>query len=94
MGETTSRAVRATVVGQVQGVGFRAYAAQEAQRLGLTGWVRNEPDGSVTAHVEGPEEAVGQMLTWLGSGPPSASVERADVVDADREGGSGFGVRW
>jgi len=89
-----SRAVRVTVTGEVQGVGFRAHAAQEAVRLEVTGWVRNEPDGSVGAHVEGPAEAVEEMVAWLRSGPPSARVARADVVDADPERRSSFEVRY
>lgn len=89
-----SRAVQVTVTGRVQGVGFRAYAAQEAVRLEVTGWVRNEPDGRVAAHVEGPDDAVGEMVDWLRSGPPSARVEAVEVVDAEHEGAASFEVRY
>jgi acylphosphatase len=51
-------AVDVTVTGQVQGVSFRWYAVREATRLGVTGWVRNEPDGSVAGHFEGDPTAV------------------------------------
>ena len=62
------------VSGRVQGVYFRATAAEEGGRLGLTGWVRNLPDGRVEAVVEGPRERVEGFVTWCGSGPPSARV--------------------
>jgi acylphosphatase len=71
--------LRASVRGRVQGVGFRAYAAREARRLGLTGWVRNEYDGTVTTEAEGPDEAVEAFLGWLRHGPPSARVTGVDA---------------
>lgn len=66
--------LRASVRGRVQGVGFRAFALREARRLGLRGWVRNEPDGTVTTLAEGEDRAVESYLTWLGHGPPSSRV--------------------
>jgi acylphosphatase len=69
--------VMVRITGRVQGVAFRAWTRQVAQRLGLTGWVRNEPDGSVVALLSGPDAAVSDMLERLWQGPPSASV--ADV---------------
>jgi acylphosphatase len=86
------RAVDVIVTGRVQGVSFRAYAAQEAQRLGLGGWVRNEPDGSVAAHVEGPDDAVAQMVAWLHEGPSAARVERVDAAEATATGATSFGI--
>jgi acylphosphatase len=65
---------RASVRGRVQGVGFRAFAAREARRLGVNGWVRNEYDGSVSVEAEGDDQAVEAFLGWLRHGPPSARV--------------------
>jgi acylphosphatase len=62
------------VTGRVQGVGFRAWTRGEAVRLGLTGWVRNEPDGSVLTLLVGREEAVAQMIQRLRVGPRGAAV--------------------
>ena len=81
------------VSGRVQGVSFRWYAAQEAERLGVTGWVRNEPDGSVVAEVEGDDEAVDAMLEWCRHGPSSASVRDVAVTDAQPRGTRRFEIR-
>ncbi|CDZ40715.1 acylphosphatase [Neorhizobium galegae] len=62
------------ITGRVQGVGFRAWTREEAEQLGLTGWVRNEPDGSVLALLAGWPAAITQMLERLRQGPPGASV--------------------
>jgi len=70
---------RATVEGRVQGVGFRAYAAREARRLGLQGWVRNELDGNVLVLAEGEDRAADAFVAWLRHGPPSARVTGVDV---------------
>lgn len=87
-------AVDFTVTGRVQGVSFRMYAADEAERLGVAGWIRNEPDGSVAGHVEGDRAAVDAMVGWLGHGPRLAHVERVDVRDSSEEGLSGFRVSF
>lgn len=73
--------IRAHIIikGSVQGVCFRSYTIDEANRLGLTGWVRNNPDGSVEAVFEGEEEAVKEAVEWCRMGPPSAHVENADI---------------
>lgn len=80
------------VVGRVQGVGFRAYAEREADRLGLAGWVRNEPDGTVVAHAEGPADAVDAFVRWCHDGPPWARVERVDAHPAEDAGETSFRV--
>ena len=67
--------VRVRVEGRVQGVFFRDFTRREANRLGLTGWVRNLPDGAVEALLEGGEEAVAAMLTWLQTGSPRSRVD-------------------
>jgi acylphosphatase len=83
----------AVVHGTVQGVFYRASAEQEAQRLGVAGWVRNLPDGSVELVVEGDDAAVEQMLTWAGRGPSRADVSRVDVEERPEEGLTGFEQR-
>jgi acylphosphatase len=74
---------RVIVRGQVQGVGFRWSAQAEAERLGVAGYARNLPDGTVQAEIEGPEPAVERMLDWLHHGPRHARVEGIDVTDVD-----------
>jgi acylphosphatase len=73
---------RLHIVGRVQGVWFRESMRQEAERLGVTGWVRNAPDGSVEAVVQGPETAVDALIAWARIGPPQAQVERIVLTDA------------
>lgn len=62
------------IVGKVQGVGFRIWTRNEAARLGLKGWVRNEADGSVLALITGPDATVSAMMTRFWQGPAGASV--------------------
>ena len=66
--------VRIVVRGRVQGVGFRYATVSEARRLGLAGWARNNPDGSVEILADGPAGAVNQLVAWCQHGPPSARV--------------------
>jgi acylphosphatase len=73
------KAVRATVTGRVQGVGFRYTTVAEAQRRGLTGWVRNLTDGRVEVLAQGSPAAVDDLLVWLADGPRAASVLRVDA---------------
>jgi acylphosphatase len=82
------------ISGQVQGVFFRDSTRQKAEELGLAGWVKNTPDGSVEAVFEGPSEKVREMLRWCEEGPRQASVENVDT-DFEDAGGelSGFEVR-
>jgi acylphosphatase len=81
------------ITGRVQGVFFRAWTRDEAQTLGLTGWVRNCSDGSVEAHVEGETGAVEEMLDLMREGPPGARVDHVTVDTADPEGHGSFEVR-
>lgn len=67
------------VHGRVQGVSFRHYTCRRALELGVTGWVRNLPDGSVEGLFEGDEPAVQVLVEWCRSGPPAARVERLDI---------------
>lgn len=68
------------VHGRVQGVGFREACVQQAQRLAVTGWVRNRRDGSVEALLLGTPEALARLQAWLHHGPPLARVERIDCT--------------
>jgi acylphosphatase len=77
------RAVRATVSGFVHGVGFRWTAARRAERSGVAGWVRNEPDGTVRVWAQGEEEAVAAFLDFLRMGPPGARVAAVEVEEAE-----------
>jgi acylphosphatase len=67
------------VRGRVQGVFFRASTQREAKRLGLTGWVRNRPDGAVEVLAEGEEDGLKELIGWANRGPSAARVERVDV---------------
>lgn len=81
------------VSGRVQGVGFRWFARERAQELGLAGWVRNLPDGKVELSLEGEESAVRAMLAWLAKGPPAARVTGVEAVERACEGSAGFEFR-
>jgi acylphosphatase len=89
---TDLTARRVTVHGEVQGVSFRDYCAQEARRLGVLGWVRNEPDGTVTAYLEGGRTAVRELVDWCREGPPSARVFSLDEQTVEPLGATGFSV--
>lgn len=80
------------IFGRVQGVWFRESMCREAERLGITGWVRNTPDGAVEAVVQGSDEAVDALIEWTHSGPPMARVERIALADAQGQF-SGFEKR-
>jgi len=66
------------VHGEVQGVGYRRFAQREAQTLGLAGWVRNEPDGSVSGEADGPEAGLAAFRLRLAQGPTFGRVSRLD----------------
>lgn len=73
--------VRAVVHGRVQGVFYRDSCRNEARRLGVRGWVRNRPDGTVEVVAEGPRDRVDRLLTWCRHGPPRAAVTAVSVTD-------------
>jgi acylphosphatase len=85
---------RAHVVvrGAVQGVFFRAETRDRARSLGLAGWVRNAPDGTVEAAFEGHDERVELMVEWCRRGPAGARVEDVDVAWVEPEGEEGFSI--
>lgn len=88
-----NRAIRAVVRGSVQGVGYREATRRLAQRVGVMGWVRNEPDGSVAVHGEGPAAAIDELIAFLGAGPRGATVGDTQVSDVHIEGHEQFAIR-
>ncbi len=87
-----TRAVHYRVSGRVQGVGYRAFAADAARAEGLAGWVRNRPDGSVEAHAEGDADALARFEWRLWQGPSLARVEDVVTEDVTPDGAPGFRI--
>lgn len=86
--------VTVRVKGRVQGVFYRQSTLEQAQQLGINGWVRNLPDGDVEAVFEGTEQAVEQMLAWCRQGPSAARVDDIIISRETPTGAeSGFRVR-
>ncbi|HWD81280.1 MAG TPA: acylphosphatase [Kribbella sp.] len=83
---------RVVVHGQVQGVFFRDSCRRAAREAGVSGWVRNLPDGTVEALFEGSDDSVRRMVEWSHHGPPYAAVDSVDVLEAKPTGISGFTV--
>jgi acylphosphatase len=84
---------RVVVSGQVQGVFFRDSCRRQAQAHGVTGWVRNRPDGAVEAVFEGEPEAVEAMIGWARKGPPAAEIDQVEVTEEEPAGERSFRVR-
>jgi acylphosphatase len=85
---------RAVVSGRVQGVFYRDTCQRMASGLGVRGWVRNRPDGSVEVVAEGERSAVDALLAWCREGPPRAHVVGVAVTDEPLAGERGFRVRY
>lgn len=83
-------AIRVRIHGRVQGVFFRSWTEEQAEELGLGGWVRNRYDGSVEALFAGAEPVVRHMIEKCRQGPPAARVERIDETVVDERPGPGF----
>lgn len=83
------RRLEATVHGRVQGVGFRYHTKKEAQKLGLSGWVRNLRSGEVELVAEGDRDDLQQLLKAVRKGPPMAWVEQVDVDWNEPKGENG-----
>jgi len=82
------------IEGRVQGVFFRQSTQEKAQELSLTGWVRNQPDGSVAAVAEGLSGDIEKLIAWCRQGPPAADVKSVDVEWTEATGEFGqFRVR-
>lgn len=85
--------LHAVVHGAVQGVGFRYFVQRRADEVGLAGWVRNRPEGTVELVAEGGRPALERFLEQLGRGPGTASVVRVESDWGEAEGLEGFEVR-
>lgn len=90
--ETVSPSYRFRVSGRVQGVFFRQSTRQQAEKLGLCGWVRNRADGSVEGLACGAPEALAQLRAWLQQGPAAARVETLAWQACDEPAPAGFAV--
>lgn len=75
MSETGTKRVRLRVSGRVQGVYFRASTQERARALGLSGWVRNTPDGAVELEAQGRPDQLEALIAWCNEGPPAARVD-------------------
>lgn len=84
---------RLLVHGHVQGVFYRASCAEEAERLGLAGWVANRDDGTVEVVAQGAPATVERLIEWCHHGPAAAVVQRVEVTEEAATGESGFTVR-
>jgi acylphosphatase len=84
---------RVVIRGRVQGVFFRAETRDRARSLGLRGWVRNAPDGTVEAVFEGERERIESILVWCRRGPALADVDDVEVHWESPEGEVGFAAR-
>ena len=82
--------IRMRIYGRVQGVNFRSLARREAQALGLSGFVRNEPDGTLIIEVEGHRESVDSFVGWAKRGPSGATVERVWIESVTSVAEDGF----
>ncbi|KAM6085179.1 PREDICTED: acylphosphatase-2 [Nipponia nippon] len=86
------------VFGRVQGVCFRMYTEEEARKLGVVGWVKNTSKGTVTGQVQGPEDKVNAMKSWLSKvGSPSSRIDRtsfSNEKEISKLDFSGFSTRY
>jgi acylphosphatase len=89
----TKAARHVSVTGRVQGVFFRAWTKEQADQLGVTGWVRNCPDGRVDLHIEGEAAAVERLIERLRRGPPAARVEDVHLWNVELFDYDDFEVR-
>ena len=90
---TETRSVRVRISGEVQGVGYRAWTVRRASALGLSGWVRNTPDGDVEAVFSGPADSVAEMIVQCRQGPRMASVSAVEEVGPAEPLSGRFDVR-
>ena len=84
---------RVVVRGRVQGVFFRDTVRNAAEREGVSGWVRNNPDGTLEAVLEGDAAAIERVVTLCREGPPAAEVHQFEVFDEPEEGLDSFRIR-
>ncbi|MFP6637244.1 MAG: acylphosphatase [Nitrospinaceae bacterium] len=89
-----SFAVHLIARGRVQGVWFRAGTQKHALQLGVCGWAKNCPDGSVEMHAEGEKDALDRFIIWCGNGPPTAKVSALDIKRVAPQGLNTFEIRY
>jgi acylphosphatase len=89
-----NQAFRAIVHGRVQGVFFRRYTDVTAKELSVSGWVRNQPDGTVEVWAEGPKDRLEKLAAWLKQGPPSAVVRRVELSWHEPKGYVDFKTKY
>jgi len=82
------------IYGRVQGVGFRYAARNQARSLGLKGWVKNHPDGSVAAVIQGSQEACMKFIEWCRQGTGYSWVEKVDIKEMKTEKLPSFSVKY
>jgi DNA ligase D-like protein (predicted 3'-phosphoesterase) len=90
---TEHAAIRAVVRGEVQGVGLRAATVRRAREIGVSGWVRNDEDGTVAVHAEGPRRALDELVAFLHTVGPPARVAEIEITEVPVEGHEQFAVR-
>lgn len=82
------------VFGSVQGVFFRAETVEKACELGLSGWARNEPDGSVLIEAEGDKQELERLVAWCHEGPAVAQIERVEASEGLWQNMTGFEIQY
>ena len=90
MSDGETKAVRVLISGRVQGVGFRYWTLRAAEDRGLSGWVRNLPDGRVEALFSGPPARVDEMLAACHKGPRFSAVRSVEIEEAESPEAAGF----
>ncbi|MBO0349096.1 acylphosphatase [Phormidium pseudopriestleyi FRX01] len=91
---TETKCAHVLISGIVQGVGYRFSTVHQAQKLGVSGWVRNLTDGRVEAIFEGNPEILDRMIAWCHQGPSSAQVTDVTVTYQQPQGLTGFTTRY
>lgn len=76
--------VQLTIIGHVQGVFYRAHAQKIATKFGLTGWIKNETNGTVSALIQGDAAAIDAFIEWAKKGSPSSRVEKVQIVAQEK----------
>ncbi len=87
------RCYQILIKGNVQGVGYRITTQRKAHELNITGWVKNEPNGSVVIFAEGAEPAVQHLIDWCYTGSPLSKVEEVDAIETSVQGFCTFEIR-
>ena len=88
-----NRCLSITIMGHVQGVGFRYHALNKAKEIEINGFVRNQPDGTVYIEIEGDEDRLDQFIDWCRVGPRWANIDSIEVNTIECRNYSGFSVK-